>query len=78
MKIESQVEQQGPVENSQGCLPKFALGSSQGYSDCPEGHRNFFQKILRNFHVVKDFWIKIVKIMRPRGALGLALNLFRF
>ena len=37
---------------------------------------NFFAQPLRSFHCFSDFWIKTVKNMRPRFALGLTLNIF--
>ena len=38
----------------------------------------FCQKTLRSFHSISDFWIKIVKMMKPGIALGLTLNILRF
>ena len=49
------------------CLEKVALGNSRG---------NFFRQPLRTFHCLSEFWIKTVKNMRPRVALGLTLNIF--
>ena len=37
-----------------------------------------FQKTLMIFQRYSDFWIKIVKMMWPRVALGLILNTFLF
>ena len=41
----------------------------------PEG--KFIRQPLRTFHCFSDFYIKIVKNMRPRVALGLTLNIFQ-
>ena len=56
-------------------------------SGIPEGHQtddprelpraNFSRQPLRTFHCFSDFWIKTVKNMRPRFALGLTLNIFK-
>ena len=37
----------------------------------------FSRQTPRTFHCFSDFWIKTVKIMRPRVSLGLLLNIFQ-
>ena len=73
-----------------GCLEKVALGNSRGSSDFPEGRSpdgmsdyprefpraTFSRQPLWTFHCLSEFWIKTVKNMRARVALGLTLNIF--
>ena len=40
--------------------------------------RKFFRQSLRTCHCFSDFWFNIVKVMGPRVALGLTLNIFWF
>ena len=52
----------------------YAYGKSDYPQDFPE--KIFSGNPLGHSTVFSDFWINIVKIMRPTVALGLTLNLF--
>ena len=65
----------GPKSNEtflRGTAPKESLitqGTSRG---------EILHTILEDFPIFSDFWIKTVKIMQPKVALGLTLNIFQF
>ena len=69
------------VESPKGLSGKFCPREEQPWrkvwlSEGPPVGK-FSKQTLRIFHCFSDFWIEILKIMRPRVSLGLTLNIFR-
>ena len=52
------------------------LGSPESLQAFSRGAAPRERQPLRTLYVLSDFWIKTVKILRPRVALGFTLNIF--